>query len=83
MNYVSEAEYPVNHDPTWLCTSCNTIWSGDLHKCKVVNKVTIGILFRLTAAWIGVHYSKRERRTCINPVPFVTIWIATKGGRRP
>jgi hypothetical protein len=85
MNYVSEPDYPKYSG--WYCTGCQMMYTLDnaldVHVCKIVNKVTIGVLFRLTSAWIGVHYSKTNRRACINLVPFVTIWIARKGGRRP
>ena len=82
MNFVSEPDYP-KHDPIWRCNACNTIWVGEPHICKVVNKNTVGVRFSLTSARIGVHYSKTNRRACINLVPFVTVWIALKGGRRP
>lgn len=42
-----------------------------------------GILFRLSAAWIGVHYSDANKRFCINPLPFVTVWVTLPGGRTP
>jgi hypothetical protein len=48
-----------------------------------VNKTTVGILFRWRSVWIGVHYSTHNKRTCINLVPFVTLWIVTTGGRTP
>ena len=42
-----------------------------------------GILFRLGSFWIGAHWSSRNRRLCVNPVPMVTIWFALKGGSAP
>lgn len=42
-----------------------------------------GILFRWRSFWVGVHYSQRNRRFCINPIPFVTIWITLLGGVTP
>jgi hypothetical protein len=42
-----------------------------------------GILFQPGGVWIGAHYSRFERRWCINPVPCVTLWITLKGGRPP
>ena len=43
----------------------------------------IGILFRLGSFWVGAHWSRRNRRLCVNPVPCVTIWVALKGGTPP
>lgn len=45
--------------------------------------VKIGILFRIASFWIGIHYSPRTKRICINPIPCVTIWIVLKGGEEP
>lgn len=42
-----------------------------------------GWLFRLSAFWIGVHYSDSNKRFCINPLPFVTFWVTLPGGRTP
>jgi hypothetical protein len=42
-----------------------------------------GFLFNLTSWWIGVHYSRRERRVCINLVPMLTIWFTLRGGQAP
>lgn len=42
-----------------------------------------GMLFRLGSAWIGVHYSSYNRRFCINPLPFVTVWVCLRGGKVP
>lgn len=43
----------------------------------------VGILFKPTSLWVGVHYSKYCRRFCINLIPCVTIWITLKGGVEP
>ena len=43
----------------------------------------IGILFKPGSFWVGAHWSARNRRLCVNLVPFVTIWIAFKGGTPP
>lgn len=43
----------------------------------------IGILFRLSACWVGVHYSKHHRRFCINLLPFITVWVTKPGGVVP
>jgi hypothetical protein len=44
---------------------------------------SFGILFRRNAFWIGVHFDERNKRYCINPIPFVTIWICHPGGITP
>lgn len=48
-----------------------------------VDKLTIGIKFSLHAFWIGFHHAKYHKRTCINIIPFVTIYIVRKGGNLP
>lgn len=45
--------------------------------------VRVGILSRWGSCWIGVHWSRRNRRACINLVPFVTVWIVAPGGSAP
>jgi hypothetical protein len=42
-----------------------------------------GWLFRFSAAWVGIHYSGANKRFCVNPLPFVTLWITLPGGRVP
>ena len=42
-----------------------------------------GVIFRLSSFWVGVHYSKKAQRWCINVVPGVTVWIATPSGKAP
>lgn len=42
-----------------------------------------GILFQPGALWLGAHYSRYDRRWCINLLPCVTVWIVLKGGRPP
>lgn len=42
-----------------------------------------GFLFRWWSAWIGFHYSKFNKRLCINLLPFCTIWIVWDGGEVP
>lgn len=43
----------------------------------------IGVIVRAGSMWVGLHYSKANRRYCINIVPCVTIWIVRKGGVVP
>ena len=42
-----------------------------------------GVLFNWKACWIGAHYSKQNKRLCINVVPFLTVWWARPGGMCP
>ena len=42
-----------------------------------------GVLFRWGSVWIGAHWSRRNRRICINLIPFVTIWVTAPGGVAP
>ncbi|UJM85293.1 hypothetical protein [Rhodanobacter denitrificans] len=42
-----------------------------------------GLLFRPGSLWIGVHWSRHNRRFCINLIPCVTIWITLAGGNTP
>lgn len=44
---------------------------------------TFGLLANWRAAWVGAHYSKQDKRLCVNLLPFVTIWWAQPGGRCP
>jgi len=39
------------------------------------DKLEIAVIFRPLSLWIGVHYSKVLKQTCINLVPMVTIRI--------
>jgi len=42
-----------------------------------------GILFKPNSFWVGAHYSKFNKRLCVNPIPFVTFWLTLKGGKTP
>lgn len=42
-----------------------------------------GLKFRLGSFWIGWHYSKQNKRLCVNLLPFVTFWITKPGGITP
>lgn len=42
-----------------------------------------GVLLNPGSFWVGVHFSKFNRRFCINLVPCVTIWIVLQGGNCP
>lgn len=47
------------------------------------NRVRWGFKFGKGSGWIGAHWSKHNRRWCINLLPFCTIWITLKGGKTP
>jgi hypothetical protein len=42
-----------------------------------------GVLFKLESLWVGVYYSAKNQRWCINPVPCVTFWVTKPCGRVP
>jgi hypothetical protein len=48
-----------------------------------VDSVRAGVLFRLASLWVGIHYSRYNRRFCINLVPCITVWITLRGGNTP
>ena len=48
-----------------------------------VEKLTVGVLFRLGSFWVGAHYSKEKHRLCVNLLPCCTIWFAFKDGYKP
>lgn len=50
---------------------------------RLKRRPRFGLLFRWASCWIGAHWSPYNRRWCINPVPFVTLWVALPGGRVP
>ena len=50
---------------------------------KIAEKLTIGFLFNPLAGWIGVHYSKEYKCTCINILPIFTVWVVRVGGKIP
>ena len=42
-----------------------------------------GFLFQRGGLWVGAHYSRHNRRWCINLLPCLTIWVALPGGKAP
>ncbi len=42
-----------------------------------------GVLFRWGSCWIGYHWSKTNKRLCVNLIPFVTVWVCPPGGITP
>lgn len=57
-------------------------WDAAL-EARRLRKTAIGILFRWGSCWVGAHYSTKQKRLCVNLIPFVTFWIVFKGGMRP
>lgn len=45
--------------------------------------MTCGLLFNKGSLWVGAHYSKHNRRWCINLIPCCTVWVTLKGGVKP
>lgn len=43
----------------------------------------VGLLWNWRAGWVGYHHSARYRRTCVNLIPFLTIWYTRPGGMLP
>ena len=69
--------------PIWT-TLPKLALSGNLPcQCKIQGEIKWGFKFNLTSLWVGVHYSKRERRTCVNLIPCFTFWITRRGGTAP
>lgn len=52
-------------------------WRGPLRGC------VIGVLWNPHALWVGAHYSKYNRRLCVNIVPCLTVWLSLEGGTEP
>ena len=50
---------------------------------KRVDYLTYGALFQCGGFWVGVHYSRYNRRFCINLLPCFTFWVALPGGYKP
>lgn len=47
------------------------------------NSWQFGWLWQWGGAWVGVHYSKQNRRFCVNLVPCITVWATRPGGKVP
>jgi hypothetical protein len=42
-----------------------------------------GWLLRWGSLWVGAHWSKRNKRLCLNLLPCVTLWVTAPGGKTP
>jgi hypothetical protein len=47
------------------------------------SQTRVGLLWNWRAVWIGWHHSKRDKRLCVNVVPFLTVWYVKPGGMLP
>jgi hypothetical protein len=73
------------------CTCSTDYCTGDCYEHRDIVVTTAlmshrwraGVLFRLGSVWIGAHWSRANRRLCINLIPFVTIWVTAPGGVMP
>lgn len=45
------------------------------------SQFAVGIVFRPGSLWVGAHWSKYNRRLCLNLLPMVTIWFTLPGGK--
>lgn len=50
---------------------------------KRTNCTEVGLLVNPTSWWVGVQYSKHNKRWCINVIPCVTLCITLAGGIVP
>jgi hypothetical protein len=42
-----------------------------------------GILISKASFWMGMHWSRYNKRICINLIPFFTVWFCYSGGVTP
>lgn len=42
-----------------------------------------GFKFQLGGLWVGAHWSRHNRRLCVNLVPCLTVWVTLPGGKTP
>lgn len=42
-----------------------------------------GLLFNSAAWWVGAHYSRYDKRLCVNLIPCLTVWVTLPGGKLP
>lgn len=78
---LAEMLVPAASDPIWID------WE------KMETRVTAyveqrrhwraGVLLRWGSLWVGAHWSPKNRRLCINFIPFVTFWVTPPGGVAP
>lgn len=74
--------YDVKHSDLYRWRESLRKLSG-LTTPKREPKRKVQVLFNRHALWVGAHYSKYNRRLCINLLPGVTICITQAGGIAP
>lgn len=57
-------------------TSAKMLWPE-----KVVG--SFGLCIQPGGVWVGAHWSKHNRRLCVNLLPCVTLWFTAVGGKQP
>lgn len=50
---------------------------------KDTDRWRCGLLLRAGSFWVGAHWSRENKRLCVNVVPFVTLWVTAPGGSVP
>lgn len=45
--------------------------------------MNFGLLFRPESLWVGLHWSPKTRRFCLNIIPMFTIWVSMSDGITP
>ncbi len=57
---------------------------------ELTDKVTMtnsamkyGLILNAGSLWVGIHYSKHNKRVCINILPMCTIWFCPHDGVAP
>lgn len=48
-----------------------------------IGTVRFGVLFNAASFWVGAHWSRYNRRLCVNILPTLTIWVSLPGGIVP
>lgn len=43
----------------------------------------VGILFNAGSFWVGLHWSKYNKRFCLNLLPCCTVYLVLAGGNMP
>lgn len=57
-------------------------WATAVAGCVTIHN-SVGLLVNWRAFWVGAHYSKTDKRLCLNLIPCVTLWWTKPGGRLP
>lgn len=57
-------------------------WANAFNGCQT-SAHSFGLLVNWRALWVGAHYSKHDKRLCLNLLPCVTLWWTKPGGKLP